>query len=81
MLNISKFKEQYVWLDPLPDFEGTLNITDVAAAKNLDEHKQAVEKWAFSVWNAWKKHHDTIKYFVEHNNILNRERKETINGK
>jgi hypothetical protein len=86
MLNISKFKEQYVWLDPVPDFEGTVNIIDVAGAKNLDEHKHAVEKWARSVWNAWEKHHDTIKYFVEHNNLLGEKipginRKESAYGK
>ncbi len=81
MLIISKFKEQYVWLAPLPDFEGAVNITDVAVAKNLDEHKHAVEKWTRSVWNAWAKHHDTIKYFVEHNNFLISGRKVLTNGK
>lgn len=72
MLDISKFKDQYVWLEPLPDFTGTVNITDVAKAKDLAEHKLAVEKWAGSVWNAWGNHHDTVKYFVEHNKILSR---------
>ncbi|HAX48903.1 MAG TPA: hypothetical protein DCX92_07950 [Bacteroidetes bacterium] len=81
MLNISKFKEQYAWLDPVPDFAGTLNITHVAEAKNITEHKQAVELWAVSVWKAWSRHHDTIKYFVEHNNILSQYRKDPAYGK
>lgn len=40
-----------------------MNVTDVAKANDL-VHKLAVEKWAVSVWNAWSKHHDTIKYFT-----------------
>ncbi len=81
MLNISKFKDQYVWLDPVPDFSETVNITHVAEAKNITEHKLAVELWAASVWNAWSRHHDTIKYFVEHNNILAQYRKDPAYGK
>ena len=81
MLNISKFKEQFVWLDPLPDFSGTMNIADIAEAKNIAEHKKAVERWAIDVWNAWECHHDNIRYFVEYNNILSQNLKERIYGK
>jgi hypothetical protein len=81
MINISSYKEQYVWLDPVPDFTGIMNITHVAMAKNISEHKEAVELWAASVWQAWSKHHDTIKYFVEHNKILTFERRRPVYGK
>ena len=81
MLNISRFKSQYVWLDPVPDFTGTININDVAMARDITEHKHIVELWARSVWQAWGKHHETIKYFVEHNKIMQPVRKEFAHGK
>jgi hypothetical protein len=81
MKNILKYKDQYVWLDPLPDFTGTINVLDVAKAKDINEHKVMIEKWGWGVWNAWSKHHETIKYFVEKNNILKIYGKEPSYGK
>lgn len=69
MKNIIKHKNEYVWLSPVPDFSGTVNVSNVAKAKDINEHKVIIEKWAWSVWNAWSEHHDTIKYFVQKNNI------------
>ncbi len=67
---ITMHKNEFIYLDPLPDFSGTLNILDVAKAGNLDEHRQIVEKWAISVWNAWGVHHYKIKGFVTKHNII-----------
>ncbi len=67
---ITMHKNEFMHLDPLPDFSGTVNVADVAAAENIHEHRHHVEKWAMSVWNAWKVHHDTIKGFVAKHDIL-----------
>jgi hypothetical protein len=73
---ITVHKNEFMYLDPLPDFSGTLNVLNVARAGNLDEHKLVVERWAKSVWNAWEVHHDTIKGFVTKHDILEQAGKE-----
>lgn len=64
MKKMINYKTEYKWLSP-PDFSGTLNINDVAKAKNLEEHKTLVYKWAESVWSAWEPHHIDIAAFAE----------------
>lgn len=50
----------FVWLDP-PSSLGETTVLDVLAAKEPDEHKERVERWAKSVWDAWSPHHETIR--------------------
>lgn len=64
MKKVSTYKNEFRWLEA-PDFSGTMNILDIAKAKNMDEHKQLVEKWAEDVWNAWSAYHNEIKAFAE----------------
>ncbi|MDD2773767.1 MAG: DUF5946 family protein [Elusimicrobiales bacterium] len=45
-------KQKLRWLEP-PSFKGTLTVSDVALAKNSEEHKILVRKWAESVWQTW----------------------------
>lgn len=52
-------KERYPWLEP-PFPRGELTVLDVLAAKGLDEHARAVERWARSVWEAWAPHRGTV---------------------
>jgi hypothetical protein len=80
MKNIIMYKDQCVGLHPVPDFQGTINIADVAKANDIYEHKMLVEKWAWSVWNAWHPHHGRIILFAEENilNDLYRSKKEAV---
>jgi hypothetical protein len=64
MKKISAYRNEFRWLEA-PDFSGTMNILDIAKAKDMDEHKLLVEKWAKDVWNAWSRHHNEIITFAE----------------
>jgi hypothetical protein len=57
---ISAKKDLREWLEP-PSMLGTLSVLDVLGAVSIEEHNQRVERWAKSVWNAWKEHHGTVK--------------------
>ena len=50
----------FVWLDP-PASPGRLTVLDVRDARDLAEHERRVRLWAESVWNAWSRHHDTVR--------------------
>jgi hypothetical protein len=53
-------KTRLSWLDP-PDFEGTLNVSNVLAARNNEEHVKTVRQWAESVFGRWmSKHREAI---------------------
>ena len=57
---ISAQKDLCEWLEP-PSMLGTLSVLDVLGAVSIEEHNQRVERWARSVWSAWKEHHGTVK--------------------
>lgn len=80
MKNIIRYKSQCIWLHPVPGFHGTMNIADVAKASDIYEHKMLVEKWAWSVWNAWQPHHNTIISFVNRNQVIDMYESEVVNG-
>jgi Family of unknown function (DUF5946) len=50
-----------------PTRNGTITVSDVAAALNPDDHARLVERWATSVWNAWAAHHDTVRAWIDGN--------------
>jgi hypothetical protein len=60
---IQKNKNNFVWLNP-PDNRGDITVLDVRQARDLEEHSEMVKRWAWSVWNAWSKYHNTIRQFV-----------------
>jgi hypothetical protein len=52
------------WLEP-PMPNGTVTVSDVLAARTRDAHELVVERWARSVWNAWRPHHATVRAWIE----------------
>ena len=60
---LAKYKDQFTWLTP-PKSVGEITVADVIKAKSAEEHLDLVEKWAWSAWNAWAEHHNTIKRFI-----------------
>lgn len=55
---------RFVWLEP-PSSLGAFTVLDVVGAKDFDEHVRLVEQWATSVWEAWAKHHETIRKWAD----------------
>ena len=53
-------RESFFWLEP-PGSPGEITVLDVRQVENPEEHKELVEKWAKSVWGAWRTHHETIR--------------------
>lgn len=43
---------------------GTMNIVDVGAARNCEEHSRLVRTWAASVWEAWKSQQPTARRWI-----------------
>jgi Family of unknown function (DUF5946) len=52
------------WLEA-PTRNGTITVSDVATARNPDEHARLVERWATGVWNAWTPHHATVRAWID----------------
>jgi len=52
------------WLDP-PDPNGSIRVTDVLAAEDLDAHVRLVRAWADDVWAAWSAHHETVRAWAQ----------------
>ncbi|HVC28123.1 MAG TPA: DUF5946 family protein [Gammaproteobacteria bacterium] len=50
----------YTWLTP-PASMGSMAVSDVHEAKDVNEHTQRVRAWAESAWSAWSPHHATIR--------------------
>jgi Family of unknown function (DUF5946) len=48
-----------------PTPNGTIAVSDVAAARNPDEHARLVERWAMSVWDAWALHHAAVRGWID----------------
>jgi hypothetical protein len=48
-----------------PTPNGTIMISDVATARNPDEHGRLVEQWAASVWDAWAPHHVAVRGWID----------------
>jgi hypothetical protein len=63
MLEAGKYKRTLTWLKP-PASMGEITAADVFHATSVDEHKALVHAWAESSWNAWSRHHDTIRSWL-----------------
>jgi hypothetical protein len=48
---------------PVPN--GTINVSDVAAARTPDEHARLVQRWARDVWSSWAPHHATVRRWID----------------
>ena len=60
----SKVKLEELQLEA-PSHLGGLTIVNIQKAANFKEYEKLVEQWALVSWNAWKKHHDTIRKYYE----------------
>ena len=47
----------------VPRFRGTVTIADIAGAPP-DEYAAAVQRWAGSVWDAWREHHALAREWI-----------------
>lgn len=54
----------WVWLDP-PENMGSMTVADVVKAQSAEEHRDLVWEWARSVWQAWARHHETVRRWVD----------------
>jgi Family of unknown function (DUF5946) len=54
----------FPWLEP-PRPNGTLNVSDVAAARTPAEHARLVVQWARDVWSSWAPHHTTVGGWID----------------
>jgi hypothetical protein len=48
-----------------PTPNGTITVSDVAAARNPDEHARLVEQWAMNVWDTWAPHHAAVRGWID----------------
>jgi len=55
---------KFKWLRP-PQPIGELTVQDVLAMRDEMPHCDAVERWARSVWDSWRLHHETVRDWVE----------------
>jgi hypothetical protein len=60
MAQLAKIKAQLEWLEP-PDSRGELTIREVHAAQESAQHLDLTQRWAKSVWQAWKHQHTAIR--------------------
>lgn len=54
----------FIWLDT-PASLGEITVLNVRRAENPTEHKELVEQWARTVWEAWDPHHETIRQWAD----------------
>ncbi|PRX95482.1 DUF5946 family protein [Allonocardiopsis opalescens] len=48
-----------------PQLSGTLTVEHPLSAADAEAHHAAVRAWAWSVWDAWKAHHATIRALLD----------------
>lgn len=60
MLEVGKTKANMVKL-ARPGSLGEVTVADVLAANGVEQHSDAVQRWARSTWQAWSEHHETIR--------------------
>lgn len=51
---------EFRWLEP-PTEADWQTILDVRGARDVKEHAARVQRWARSVWEAWARHHETVR--------------------
>lgn len=52
---------------PAPGKRGSMTIADVINANTPEDHAEKVWAWAESVWQAWVKHHEWARSWLEKN--------------
>jgi hypothetical protein len=57
-------KDRYPWLTP-PAARGGLSVAEVLRATDPEEHRVLVAQWARAVWNAWSRHHEMVRGWVD----------------
>ena len=62
--DVLKHNAQFVWLEP-PEHVGKITAKDVLKAKNFEEHREIVQKWANSTWDSWSIHHGIIQKWAQ----------------
>jgi hypothetical protein len=60
----AKLKRAFVWLEP-PETMGSFTVANVRGATGIEAHKRTVRAWAVSAWDAWSKHHDTVRTWAQ----------------
>ena len=60
----AKVKRAFVWLEP-PQTMGRVTVANVRDATGIEAHRRIVRAWAVSAWDAWAKHHDTIRVWAQ----------------
>ena len=53
-------RPDFTWLAP-PHQRGLMTVADVLSAHDADEHCRLVREWGRQVWQAWARHHATIR--------------------
>ena len=64
MVAIAAHKSRFVPL-PLPAVLGAITVAHVCAARGCKEHREAVRRWAASVWQAWAPCHSVVRGWVD----------------
>jgi hypothetical protein len=57
-------KRIFPWLEP-PSIVGALTVLDVHQAATPAEHRQRVNEWARSAWEAWAPHHAQVRAWAD----------------
>lgn len=63
MLEADRRKGAFTWLEP-PASLGGITAADVYKAASAETHQAAVRAWAECAWQAWSRHHDTIRSWL-----------------
>jgi hypothetical protein len=58
-------KQEFPWLTP-PPLVGELTVVDVLKAKDAQEHRTLVDRWARSAWQAWSQHHEQVHAWADY---------------
>ncbi|MCB1057408.1 MAG: hypothetical protein KDD11_18060 [Acidobacteria bacterium] len=61
--------QTFEWLTPPAD-PFPVTVADVRGARDLETHKVRVREWAESAWQAWSRHHETIRARVAESKVF-----------
>jgi Family of unknown function (DUF5946) len=64
MVAISAQKSRFVPL-PVPASLGAITVADVNADASRERHREAVRRWAGSVWEAWTPSHGVVQCWLD----------------
>ena len=55
---------EFRWLEPPPS-PGGVTVADVLEARGPRQHAERVRAWALAVWEAWARHHQVVREWVD----------------